>query len=305
MSTVTQDAPTPSAAARGSTPTPKAAPVALDRPSTAHIVAWGIAVVSGLALAMIAFLLVLSPLQQSRAQDVLYGQFRSELAAATAPFGVDPIEPGQPVAILDIGDIGLRQVVVEGTAGSDLQSGPGHERDTVLLGQVGTTVIAGRSVTYGGPFADITDLETGDPIRVVTGQGKFTYLVEDVRREGDPAPAALQAGQSRLVLITAEGNSLQPSSTVYVDALLQGDPTVTPPRPPVFMDPSELPMASDTSAMLNLVLWMLALVGVGCFVVWGVTRWGTSQTWVIGFPLALAALWGACDSAASLLPNLM
>ena len=99
----------------------------------------------------VAFLLVLSPLQQSRSQDVLYTQFRSELDAATAPFGVDPIPPGHPVALLAIPAIGVNQVVVEGTASRDLRDGPGHYRVTTLPGQLGTSVIFGRSTTYGAP----------------------------------------------------------------------------------------------------------------------------------------------------------
>lgn len=79
---------------------------------------------SGLALFFVVFLLVLSPLQQSRAQSVLYTQFRSELAAATAPFGAKPIPEASPVALVDIPAIGLRQVVVEGTSGPTCGPGP-------------------------------------------------------------------------------------------------------------------------------------------------------------------------------------
>lgn len=273
--------------------------------STANALAWAFSVFSGLSLVFLAFLFVLSPLQQQRSQDLLYAQFRAELSAATAPFGVTDIDPGAPIAVLDIPDLGLRQVVVEGTAGSDLRSGPGHERDTTLPGQIGTSVVFGRSTTYGAPFADLASLRPGQRIHVVTGQGAFTYAIEDVRHDGDLAPAALEPDQSRLVLVSTEGSSLRPSSTLYVDALLVGAPTVTPPRAPVYLPAWELPMATDTSALLPLVLWLLVLIGAGVFSVWGVLRWGALQTWIIGFPVALAALWGSCDSAALLLPNLM
>lgn len=273
--------------------------------TTANLLAWSFALVSAMGLAFLSFVFVLSPLQQHRSQDLLYTELRSQLAAATAPFGVTPIPAGDPVAILDIGDLGVRQVVVEGTAGSDLRNGPGHERDTVLPGQVGTTVVYGRSTTYGAPFKDLTELQPGQRIRVVTGQGAFVYQVEDVRHDGDPQPPALTGTQSRLVLVTAEGSFLQPSTTVYVDALLVRDPTVTPPRTPVYVAPFEAPMASDPSALLPLVLWLLGLLAAGSFVVWGSLRWGGPQTWLIGVPLVLATVWGCCDSVALLLPNLM
>ncbi len=282
--------------------------IATQRPAAvkaANLTAWSLGLVSMLCLAFLAFVFVLSPLQQHRSQDLLYSEFRSQLAAVTAPFGVQAIEPGVPVAILDIGDLGLRQVVVEGTAGSDLRLGPGHERDSVLPGQAGTSILYGRSTTYGAPFGDITSLRPGQRIRVVTGQGTFVYQVEDVRHDGDVAPPALGADQSRLVLVTMEGSLLQPSRTVYVDALLTSDPTVTPPRPAVLMAPFESPTASDSSALLPLVLWLLALICAGCFGVWASLNWGGPQTWLVGVPLVLAALWGACDSAALLLPNLM
>jgi sortase A len=266
---------------------------------------WSVTAVSGLCLAFVAFLLVLSPLQQSRSQDLLYKEFRTQLAAATAPFEAEPIRPGSPVAILQIGDLGLRQVVVEGTAGRDLRHGPGHARASAFPGQPGNAVVMGRSTTYGAPFADIASLSTGDEIRVVTGQGKFTYTVQDVRRDGDPEPPAPSSTVSTLTLVTTEGDLLRPASTVYVDAVLKGDAAIAPPRAPLLVPPYEVAMASDTSALLPLVLWLMLLIGVAAFVVWGSLRWGRLQTWVVAAPIVLAAIWGASDSAALLLPNLM
>jgi sortase A len=266
---------------------------------------WVVSVVCGGALFFVAFLLVLSPLQQSRAQDVLYTQFRSELDAATAPFGVDPITPGHPVALLEIPSIGVRQVVVEGTSSRDLRDGPGHFRLTVLPGQLGTSVIFGRSTTYGGPFENLTSLQPHEAVQVTTGQGVFSYQVEDVRHQGDPQPPTLGADQSRLLLVTTDSGTLGAQSTVYIDALLTSQAAVTPPRTAVLVPSYENEMASDPSAYLPLALWLFALVGAAAFAAWGMTRWGKAQTWVIGLPLLLVALWGASDSAAMLLPNLM
>jgi sortase A len=269
------------------------------------VITWSLTAISGLSLAFLAFLLVLSPLQEARAQDLLYRDFRAQLAATTAPFGDGDITPGAPVAIIEIGDLGVRQVVVEGTGGRDLRNGPGHARATSFPGQAGISEIYGRSTTYGAPFKDIATLAAGDKIRIVTGQGSFLYVVRDVRRNGDPEPPPPSSTQSMLTLVSTEGDVLQPTTTVYVDAMLAGDVAVSPPRPLVFVPPFEAPMASDTSALLPLTLWMLMLLGVAAFAVWGATRWGKLQTWVVTFPLALMALWGVCDSAALLLPNLM
>ena len=111
------DQPSAAARRRRAAPTPVASPVAPRRaprrgPATrppappavgcARTGVGGVACCRGWRCSSWLFLLVLSPLQQSRAQDVLYTQFRSELAAATAPFGVDPIPPGDPVALLEV-----------------------------------------------------------------------------------------------------------------------------------------------------------------------------------------------------------
>jgi hypothetical protein len=163
----------------------------------------------------------------------------------------------------------------------------------------------GRSTTYGAPFADIASLAKGDQIRVVTGQGRYSYTVLDVRREGDPVPPSLAETAASLTLVTTEGDLLRPASTVYVDAVLDGGPAIAPPRAPTFVPPYENPMASDTSALLPLVLWLLLLLAAAAFAVWGSLRWGRLQTWVVAAPVVLAALCGAGDSAALLLPNLM
>jgi sortase A len=276
-----------------------------NRASTARLTAWFVGVCSGLALFFVVFLLVLSPLQQSRAQSVLYTQFRSELAAATAPFGVQPIDAGSPVALIDIPAIGMRQVVVEGTSGGDLRSGPGHLSATPLPGQLGTSVLFGRSTTYGGPFGDLVHLRPGTPLQVTTGQGLFQYRVEDVRSDGDPQPPALKASQSRLLLVTTDRGTLGALSTVYVDALLTSTSAPTPPHSVVPVPAAENEMASDPSGLLPLALWLLALVAAAAFAAWGIARWGKAQTWLIAAPILFVALWGASDNAALLLPNLM
>jgi len=40
-------------------------------------------------------------------------------------------------------------------------------------------------------------------------------------------------------------------------------------------------------------------------IAWAFERWGRWQTWLVGAPLVLAALWGVSETAVQLLPNLM
>jgi sortase A len=252
-------------------------------------------------------LLLLSGISQQRDQDLLYQQLRHDLAGATGPVG--PVVPaGDPVALLQVPSLGLEQVVVEGTASGDLLAGPGHRRDTVLPGQVGTSVVYGRAATYGAPFADITDLVAGDEITVVSGQGEKTYTVSGVRRAGDPLPQPVADGAARLTLVTAEGSgrlgALAPDSVVYVDAdAEEGYPA--PAGRAAAVPESEQAMARDTSALPLLALMLALLLALTLGVIAARQRWSAALVWVVAAPLAIALAWATTDVVMRLLPNLI
>ena len=142
---------------------------------------------------------------------------------------------------------------------------------------------------------------------MTTGQGVFTYQVEDVRREGDPQPPALEADQSRLLLVTTDaGHPGRAVSTVYVDAMLDQPGGRHRRREALLVVPRyENEMASDPTAYLALVALAARADRDRRLRRLGADPLGQSQTWVIGAPLILVALWGASDNAAMLLPNLM
>lgn len=259
------------------------------------------------ALGFAGFLLVVSPAQQTRTQEVLHDRLNEQLARAEAPLG-GVIQPGTAVAILELSTIDLRQVVVEGTAGEQLAAGPGHRRTSPLPGQPGVCVIMGRSVTFGAPFERIVELRAGDEILATTGQGAFRYRVDGVRREGDPVPPPLAPGEeARLTLVTAEGSELFAAErTVFVDAT-QLDPVQSVPaqRPRVSL-PEEEPLASNETSLFGLVLWLQALgLAAGMFT-WFRYRWGRRETWLVGAPVLVAVGWNVAQTAATaLLPNLL
>ena len=254
---------------------------------------------------MFAYLTFLSGFEESHAQHRLYGQLRSELAEGTAPMTA-PIAAGAPVALIDAPDAGLHHVVVvEGTTPRLLQSGPGHVQGSVLPGQVGTSAVLGRSLSFGAPFGQLDELRPGDEITVTTGEGVFAYRVEDLRQKGDPVPAALPADGSRLVLVTATGTSpIAPADTLYVDATLTGK--AQPATAVALADPSGVPMARDTSAttLAELVLALQLLVASFVGVAWARARWSAVAAWTVGVPLVLAALWLVSTLATRILPNL-
>lgn len=250
------------------------------------------------ALGLLGYLVVVSPIQQDRDQEILYAQLREELAAATAPTG-GAIDAGHPVALLAIPGIGLKQVVVEGTAGAELASGPGHRRDTPLPGQGGVSLVYGKSSTFGGPFERIADLQPGDRITATTGQGTFEYKVDRLRRDGDPVPAALAKGGGRLTLVTGE------RATVFLDATLLDPAAPIPAGRPRIIPPQEKAMASDSGAFIPLVIWLQALgLALGA-IVWARHRWGKWETYVVGTPIALAVVWNIYENLGRVLPNLL
>lgn len=265
--------------------------------------------VSGLSLCLVLQLLLISPLQQRAAQQRAYDSFRADLAAGTAPLSAAELdgELGGPVAYLEIPSIGLRQVVVEGTTGATLAAGPGHRRDTAMLGYSGTSVVMGRRSTYGSPFGRIDELEKGSIINVTTGAGVVDYRVRGVRRSGDPAPPPVESGSGRLVLATSEGSAFLPSGVLLVDADLLVPPLGAA-RPAVAagaLPPAERPMAIDTSTLWRLVLWLQVLLVVILGGVWAWHRWDPAKTWIAVTPPLLLVGLMAGGEVARLLPNLL
>jgi sortase A len=90
-------------------------------------------------------------------------------------------EAGDPLGRLHAPTIGLDAVVVQGTAGDDLRTGPGHYDGTPLPGQRGTVAVAGHRTTYGAPFRHVDDLQRGDRIELRMPYGRFAYRVERTR----------------------------------------------------------------------------------------------------------------------------
>lgn len=251
--------------------------------------------------------LVLSGFSQDRQQGLLYDQLREDIAAATASIG-PTTPPGEPVALLSIPRLRLSQVVVEGTASGDTLAGPGHLRKTVLPGQVGTSVVMGRAVTYGAPFGELDRLVVGDEIKVVMAQGEVSFDVVNVRRAGDPYSQPLTPGAARLTLQTAEGDgrlaALTPGEVLYVDAdAAKG--FVPPPGLPDAVPDAELVMERDTGAFPLLALHLAFLLAVTFGVVAARQRWSAALVWVVAAPVALALAWSSTDVVMRLLPNVL
>src|SRR5512146_149216 len=270
-----------------------------------------------LSVCLIGFVVWLafgSKLYYERVQHDTYAIFRGPLAAATAPTGpTDPFHPdrllvlGTPVAVLEIPQIHLRAVVLEGTTGQVLEGGPGHLRDTQMPGQRGVSVVLGRRAAYGGPFSLLATLQPGDSITVTTGQGTSQYQVIDLRRPGDPTPQPVAADGGRLILVTADGTPFAPSGQLYVDADLTSKPFDTPLMVLTAQNllPAENAMGTDSRAWVPLVLWGILLVGAASLASWLSRAWGRWQAWLIAVPVLGYLALVVADEVTRLLPNIM
>ncbi|NUU16552.1 class E sortase [Cellulomonas humilata] len=290
---------------------PRPVPPRLPRPTmpeAASVAYTAMLLVAALAGWALLQLFVLGGLSQTRAQQVLHAELRQQLAAETAPTG-GSITPGDPVALLVIPTLGVRQVVVEGTASGDLTAGPGHRRDTALPGQAGVSLVYGRSAAYGAPFRSVALLRAGDGLQVTTGQGEFVYRVDGVRRAGDPLPAALDAGAARITLVTSEGDgplaSITPVRTVYVDAMLVGEAATGPGGRPAGVPDAEKALAADRSVLPQLALCLQGLLLAVAATAVALRRLPGRAVWPVAAGIVVALAWASTDAAAQLLPNLL
>jgi sortase A len=292
-------------------PAPSAGGATRARDVGFRLAGQALGIVAVLALSFLFEMVVLGTARHDRDQVRLAVGFRSELANGIAPVGPfgegrEPLPAGTPVATLEIPRLKLREVVVEGTSSGTLMSGPGHRRDTPLPGQAGTSVIAARRATYGGPFGSIDQLAPGDEITVTTGQGKNSFTVSGLRHSGDLLPPALTSGQGRLTLVATTGPVFAPSDLLRVDATLvsatQPEPAQLPSRA---LPAAEALMAGDSSALLGIFEWSVLLLAAAVATVWVRVNIGLGPAWLIGLPVLGPLCLTLFDEIATLLPNLL
>jgi sortase A len=208
----------------------------------------GVAVLVWLVVTATVIALVIygvGPLLEQRDQDALLDDYRQQIEYAsnrefTVVDAAVPIEApstGTPVAIIDIPDIGVEQVVVEGVGPQQTRKGPGHVPGTAGPGQPGNSAIVARRSAFGGVFRQLDHLERGDEILVTTTQGQSVYDVTTVRTasigDGDQSATLSEAPAEQTT--TSTGDPAAPvraddpaaaSTTTASPALPSGDLTI-------------------------------------------------------------------------------
>jgi sortase A len=164
-------------------------------------------------------------------------------------------------------------------------------------------VLLGRANTYGGPFGALHLLRPGDTVAVTTGQGRFSYRIDSVRRSDQPF-TALPAVASRLSLVTSDGSWTPQHYWIASGVLVGGTPYAVPvsglPAPV-----QDQPLQGDSGAAVALLLWSQLLLIVAALAVWGWLRLPRATVWVGATPVVLAVLWNVFTNLSALLPNLL
>lgn len=286
-----------------------------DRPV---LVGSAITVIAMMLLVFASNALLFGHLKHVRDQRVALDDLRASLANGTAPVNQTdddnkPIPNGTPLGILEIPALGLREVYLEGTTSEVLMSGVAHRRDTVMPGQLGTSVIYGRRTAFGGPFSLLDQLPLDSVILVTNGMGeKLPFKVVGARRGGDPLPAAPASG-ARLTLVTATGGPYQPDGSLRIDAdFVPGQGVngqqlqVTSGKPlQAGLTAAERPLAGDSGAWPGIVAGLLLLFPLTVWFAFARARWGRWQAWLSGMPPLLATGIFLTNAVIRLLPNLM
>jgi sortase A len=113
------------------------------------------------------------------------------------------IEDGDSLTRIQIPDIDVDVVVVEGVSASALRAGAGHYPSTPLPCETGNVAIAGHRTTYGRPFHDLELLEPGDEIHLQIPIGECTYRVTETRVVSPNDVGVIAGtGDNRLTLTT-------------------------------------------------------------------------------------------------------
>jgi len=285
-------------------PPPPEAPKSTRRESNVDvgaIVSRGLTTFSLIVAAMLLFLFVFSGFAEARTQVGLQRRFAADIDSSRAPTG-GVIDNGVPIAQLEIGAIGLHQIVVQGTTSGVLRAGPGHLKQTPLPGQAGNAVIFGRRETYGHPFRRIGSLAPGDDISVWTQQGKHRYIVDTVRttpgRNG--SELATTTGRNQLTLVTSDP-AFTASRRLFVQAHLVGKP-FAPAADTTPVTRAELGLTGQTDGILSLVLWLEVLLMAAIGATWLWRRWTRWSAYLVCVPVVLAVGWIVFENVTKLLP---
>ncbi|GAB2916040.1 class E sortase [Rhodococcus aerolatus] len=287
------------------------APPASRRPGTKQLV-WTTVlwlVVALVSLAVVVY--AVGPLLQARAQRAAVADLRTQVdksvgAATNSLFGVaaptKPSAKGDPVAILEIGTIGVQAAVIEGADSGTTQRGPGHVPGTAGLGQPGNSVVVARRNGFGAEFARLDQVAVGDQVVVTTVQGQSLYKVDSVVSGPLDADTAFgRTKDNRLTLTSSATDDLLNTSDAVVATAIEVTPPFVP-SPQGGRSDAERGTSGDSSQwpLLVIVLAGFAASAVAATVLY--RRWTPLASFAVTAPALISLAVFLAVVAARLLP---
>jgi LPXTG-site transpeptidase (sortase) family protein len=254
--------------------------------------------------------------EQHHLQGVFEASVQKHHPAATASTGpalipasqVVPVPPeGSPVAKLQIPAIGLDEIVVSGTAESDLAEGPGHYVGTAAPGQAGNVAIAGHRTTNGAPFNRLGQLALGDKIFLTTLAGeRLTYQVSQAPVPVSPSDVTVldDFSDNRITLTTCNPEYSSTQRLIVVGELDQAKPSSAPKVKPHAYD-----IVNAQTASLAWSLFPVVVLEVGVLLLLGLSNrrfsawYGGAARWLILVPLWGVALYALFGTLSAFLPS--
>lgn len=202
-------------------------------------------------------------------QDVVH-DYRQRHRAATFATPDAQLGTGDPIGVLQVPEIDLNEVVVEGVGPAELRGGPGRVPGTAILGQRGAMVVMGHSWRYGGPFSSLKSLEKGAEVFFKSRLGTTrAFEVEEIL-DLDAGEGIEGFRKERLVLVTTSGGPLSNRHVAVVARPVKGQAAI-PDVPSEVMSAAvsdkvlrarSLGVPGAAAAILGLALAVACIVGV-------------------------------------------
>jgi sortase A len=141
-----------------------------------------------------------APSKSGSSTSVAAEQARIKAAAAAYRH---TLHEGDPVGRMIIPRLGLKMIVINGTAHDDLTKGPGRELHTYMPGEGELVYVAGHRTTYLAPFAHIDSLRAGDPVTFQLPYATFDYEITGHRVVTADDLAVLKSHHKELLALQA------------------------------------------------------------------------------------------------------
>ena len=87
------------------------------------------------------------------------------------------VRAGDPIGRIEVPELGLKMILVDGTDHDSLTKGPGRDERTFMPGEQELVYVAGHRTTYSAPFAHIDRLRAGDRVTLELPYATFVYRV--------------------------------------------------------------------------------------------------------------------------------